>query len=113
MWDTLRSHLRPIVLVMSEGSRALATRKLGDAGGARAAARELLAHTVRAAAGAGEVFVCAPAGSDGPEIAAEFGASWIPQGKGSLGARITSAVSAIRGIGTPRSLLRPLLVIGD
>lgn len=104
--------MRPLILVMTEGAKTLARRKLRGARGALEAAQALLAHTLDVAEAIGDVRVSAPAGSDAVELARERGIPWIPQPGGPLGSRIGAALADLRAE-EPAYPPRPVLVIGD
>ncbi len=103
--------MRPIVLVMTEGPRRFARRKLRDTRGSVDAATALLAHALEVAATAGEVVVCAPAGAgDGLETAA---VRWLAQGSGSLAARLCRALQELHAEEAAAGRDRPIVVLGD
>lgn len=104
--------MRPLIVVITEGARSLARRKLRGAHGSLEAAEALLAHTLAVAKEVGEVRVCAPEGSDAVELARTHDVRWIRQGSGSLGARVSAALAAVRA-DEPVFSLRPVIVLGD
>lgn len=101
--------LKPIVLLMTEGSRAFARRKLGDSQGALQAGEALLAHTITVASSAGDVVVCVPPTSALALELTREGKPFLKQTSGPLAARVAAAMSAAAELHPGR----PLLLIGD
>lgn len=102
--------MKPIVLVITEGARAFARRKLGDAPGALAAAEYLLDHTLRVAQSAGELLVCAPPSSQLAIQLAREGRPFVKQVSGSLGARVSAALASVHEL---MGADRPVILLAD
>lgn len=102
--------MQPLVLIITEGARALARRKLGDATGALEAAEALVAHTLAVGASAGEVVICAPGSSTLAIDCARADRPFVKQSSGPLGARVSAALAGAAELyGTDR----PLLLLAD
>ena len=101
--------VKPVVLLMTEGARAFARRKLGDAQGALEAGEALLAHTLRVAESAGDVVVCVPPSSHLALQLSREGKPFLKQSSGPLGARVAAAMAAAADLYPGR----PLLLLGD
>ena len=101
--------VKPVVLLMTEGARAFARRKLGDAQGALEAGDALLAHTLRVAESAGEVVVCVPPTSYLALQLARESRPFLKQTSGPLGARVSAAMAATAELHPGR----PILLVGD
>lgn len=104
--------MRPLIVVITEGARSFARRKLRGVHGSLEAAEALLAHTLAVAKEVGDVRVCAPDGTDAVELARTHGVPWIRQGTGALGARVAAALATVRAQEPPFSS-RPVIVLGD
>jgi len=104
--------MRPLIVVITEGARSFARRKLRSAHGSLEAAEALLAHTLAVAKEVGDVRVCAPDGSDAVELARTHEVPWIRQATGALGARVAAALATVRAQEPPFSS-RPVILLGD
>lgn len=104
--------MRPLIVVITEGARSFARRKLRGAQGSVEAAEALLAHTLTVAKEVGDVRVCAPESSDAVQLAETHDVPWIRQGTGSLGSRVAAALAAVRASESAFPV-RPVILLGD
>jgi glycosyltransferase A (GT-A) superfamily protein (DUF2064 family) len=102
--------MQPLVLVITEGARAFARRKLGDAPGSLEAAECLLSHTLRVGASAGNTLICVPASTGLAIQLTREGRPFLKQVSGTLGARVAAALGGARELAAEG---QPVIILWD